>query len=55
MRVLTLRESNRATLARQLLLERVRLDVPAAVHLEPDATSYEVVLTGDPPPGRTGP
>jgi hypothetical protein len=29
---LTLRELNRATLARQLLLERVQLDVPAAVH-----------------------
>jgi winged helix DNA-binding protein len=29
---LTIRELNRATLARQLLLERVRLDVPAAVH-----------------------
>jgi winged helix DNA-binding protein len=33
MRVLTLRELNRATLARQLLLERARLDVPDAVHL----------------------
>jgi hypothetical protein len=32
MRMLTLRELNRATLARQLLLERVRLDVPTAVH-----------------------
>ena len=32
MKPLTLRELNRATLARQLLLERVRLDVPAAVH-----------------------
>lgn len=32
MRPLTLRELNRATLARQLLLERVRLDVPQAVH-----------------------
>ncbi len=30
-RVLTLRELNRATLARQLLLERPRLAVPAAV------------------------
>ncbi len=29
---LTLRELNRATLARQLLLERVRLDVPDAIH-----------------------
>jgi Winged helix DNA-binding domain len=29
---LTVRELNRATLARQLLLERVPLDVPAAVH-----------------------
>lgn len=29
---LSLRELNRATLARQLLLERVRLDVPTAVH-----------------------
>ena len=32
MKPLTLRELNRATLARQLLLERVPLDVPAAVH-----------------------
>jgi hypothetical protein len=30
--VLTLRDLNRATLARQLLLERAKLDVPAAVH-----------------------
>jgi hypothetical protein len=29
---LTLRELNRATLARQLLLERARLDVPTAIH-----------------------
>lgn len=32
MRPLNLRELNRATLARQLLLERVPLDVPTAVH-----------------------
>jgi hypothetical protein len=32
MKPLTSRELNRATLARQLLLERVRLDVPEAVH-----------------------
>lgn len=32
MQPLTLRELNRATLARQLLLERVALDVPTAVH-----------------------
>ena len=32
MKPLTLRELNRATLARQLLLERVPLDVPTAVH-----------------------
>jgi hypothetical protein len=32
MQPLTLRELNRATLARQLLLERVRLDVPTAIH-----------------------
>jgi len=32
MQPLTLRELNRATLARQLLLERVPLDVPTAVH-----------------------
>lgn len=32
MRPLTVRELNRATLARQLLLERARLDVPEAVH-----------------------
>lgn len=32
MKPLGLRELNRATLARQLLLERVRLDVPDAVH-----------------------
>ena len=32
MRPLTRRELNRATLARQLLLERVRLEVPEAVH-----------------------
>ncbi len=32
MALLTLRELNRATLARQLLLERVPLDVPVAVH-----------------------
>ena len=32
MKPLTRRELNRATLARQLLLERVALDVPAAVH-----------------------
>jgi hypothetical protein len=31
-KALTLRGLNRATLARQLLLERVRLDVPTAVH-----------------------
>ena len=32
METLTLRELNRATLARQLLLERIPLDVPTAVH-----------------------
>lgn len=32
MTALTLRELNRATLARQLLLERIALDVPTAVH-----------------------